>query len=1197
MVLVISLLCTAWAWRTSNGHLRHDALTHIENRMEQIRTSINERVDDYTEILRALQALFVTSHPILRKDWDDYVHALAIRQQLPSIIEAGFIACVPRNRLKSFHDAMAKDGAPGIEVKPETAGDAAYVVKFLDGNWFPLGFNMAGDPVLREALEHARDTGETIMSGRYVAAEKQDSPTVFFLFQPVYRSYFVPASAQERRETLQGWTFACFQVNTFLRRIVGEKSRMLDLEVFEGDRLEPSRLIHDHDDVLRSLQQKEPGVLSIQKRTQFYGKSWTLYFAYWPSRDASLNRNQSLYVLATGLIMSLLLFGITLSLATTWKRAIILAENMTGELRLKDRVIQSASNGILVTDPNRPDNPLVYANPAFERITGYTVQEALGQNCRFLQGKDTRQPGLDEVRSALREQRGCRVVLLNHRKDGAPLWIDLSLSPVHDHEGRLTYYVGVQTDITEQRTAEEHIKDSEARFRSVAESASEAIITADREGRIVYWNRGAEFMFGYTGKEALGQSLEILMSERYRPVHREALRGAVTSGEQRIMGKTLELHGRRKGGTEFPLELSVTTWETPEGRFFSGIIRDITARRQAEENLRKLSSVVAQTADRVVITNCDGIIEYVNPAVEQLTGYAPHEVIGKTPSIFKSGKHDNDFYRQLWRTIESGQVFHAEFVNRKKDGTFWNDDAIITPIRDNEGRISHYVLTGRDITERKRVENELKAAKTAAEEASRTKSEFLANMSHEIRTPMNAIIGMTDLLLDTKLSAKQRDFAGTIHDSGESLLTIINEILDFSKVEAGMLKLEIADFDLCSPVESAIDLQAEQACARGLELALLIHENVPSRLRGDPGRLWQILTNLLGNALKFTERGEVAVRVTTLHESPADAVLRFAVTDTGFGIAPEDQRRLFQAFSQVDNSITRKYGGTGLGLAICKQLAEIMGGEIGVDSQPGKGSTFWFTARFAKQTVAETAGPVASPAALRGKKVLIVDDNATSREVLCYYLKSFGMTTATASGPDEAIEMLRRTPADAPFQLLLVDLQMPGMDGLKLIRAIHQDRGEAMPGAILMTPVSYRQDAGESHRELIAAQLTKPIKRSQLLECLTEVVAGHAPAAAGAQQELPLAQAAEGEAAEPASEAVPCDVRVLLVEDNLVNQKVALNQLQKLGCQVDTAANGTEALETLSRASYDVVLMDCQMPVMDGYAAARPARGTLRSSP
>ncbi|TMI06916.1 MAG: response regulator [Betaproteobacteria bacterium] len=601
---------------------------------------------------------------------------------------------------------------------------------------------------------------------------------------------------------------------------------------------------------------------------------------------------------------------------------------------------------------------------------------------------------------------------------------------------------------------------------------------------------------------------------------------------------------------------------------------------KSESKNKLLATIVEQSSEAIWTKDLTGIITSWNSGAAAMFGYPPADAVGRALNVGESTAQEEEARMQR---LMAGEKFSYDARAMTRSGTAIDIQVAVAPLLDQANQWIGSISVARDVTQHKRSEEALRLAREAAESASHAKSSFLARMSHEIRTPMNGVLGMTELLLETGLTSAQRKYAETVQRSGKNLLGIINDLLDFSKIEAGKLELESVDMDLRRSLEDVVDLLAERAHVKGLELACSIPANLATHVKGDPLRLGQVLTNLVGNAIKFTEQGSVVIRVAGLEETAQSVTLRFEVSDTGAGISAAAQSHIFEEFAQADGSTTRKHGGSGLGLAISRQLVEMMGGNIYVESVLGAGSTFWFTSRFEKQ---ETQDSRAAPMGmLTGVRALIVESSAINGGILHSQMSNWGMTNRVAATPAQAIDLLSQAAArNAPFDIAIIDLGLPGMDALELARAI---RARADIATLRLVMLTHRQADMQNAREAgIDACLAKPVRQTVLYECLVNVMACQPQEAVAAR-----------EVSEPVN-AAPAGSRgnILLVEDNLINQQVALGILQIQGYSVTVVNNGREALDAYAQGAFDLILMDCHMPEMDGFEATREIRGRERSS-
>ena len=781
--------------------------------------------------------------------------------------------------------------------------------------------------------------------------------------------------------------------------------------------------------------------------------------------------------------------------------------------------------------------------------------------------------------------------------NGTRQWIETYKSPILLGE-QVLGTVGFARDVTQRQEIESRLRDSEQALREAQAIALVGSWTLDLRRSEMRWSDETYRIL------EVPHGTELRQDSFLSRIHPDDLSSVRNAWDKVLSGCPFDIEHRivvRDGIRWVRERAEVRLDERGEAFFAVGTVQDVTERRTAEEQLRKLWLAVEQSPNSIVITDTEARIEYVNQAFVDSTGYSREDALGQNPRLLDSGQTPKNTHRELWAALARGETWEGEFINRRRDGSLYTESARISPVRQPSGQITHYLAVKEDITERKQATAELEryrhhleelvaertaelaASRDAAEAASRAKSAFLANMSHEIRTPLNAIVGLTYLLRRRIVAPEAQRQLGKVTEAANHLLTLINDILDISKIEAGKLTLNQAEFDLTSLLERVTALFWDKAAERRLEVVYDIDPELTGIFVGDPVRLGQVLLNLVGNAVKFTESGYVLVRMQRQAEGGDTLWLRCEVRDTGIGIHPDDQNRLFAAFEQADSSTTRRYGGTGLGLAISRRLVHLMGGDIGVTSALGRGSTFWFTTRLIKIGKHPGNAREALRKRLSGQRALVVDDLPAVRAVLAGLLRDLGLTVDTTASTAQALASLATAHrSKMPYDLMIVDRQLSEPISSNDASSVVDELGKAVPRMISLG----RGDLPERPTLAVAADqpwvsLAKPVTPGALYEALDRALDPADDRATGSGDTRP------GTAA-PAPNYT--SMALLVVEDNAINREVVMALLDELGIRPDIAHHGAEAVEMASGRAYDLILMDVQMPMMDGLAATRAIR-------
>ena len=1120
-VLAAGLALTAAATGFAYRQFQDAAADDLRNRAAPLDAVLRERLGQYEALLRAGQGFFRShesgSHPIDPADWRQFVESLGVGRSYPGMHRLTHVSFVPGDRLDAFVAEQSRDSGAPLTVDPPGRRDIHCVVTHLAPlmpNLQTYGIDLCTRPHLRELLLSAADSGAMTASGR-VAIETLGIESGLLLFYPVYQGAALPAEAAERRGRLSGWIASAVDLRELLSvRDPGLSVRLLR----ERDGAEPEQLHAYGAPPADALEFVDPIPVGVGR--------WQLVAAVprpvpWPAIGAG----------GAGAALSLMLAALVYTLGRTQARARLLATEMTAALRVRERALAASANGVVISDAVRPDQPIVYANPAFERMTGYGLAEIMGRNCRFLQGPDRDQPAVAVLRAAIAAGGDAVVELRNYRKDGTVFWNELHLAPVRDDEGALTHFIGVQTDVTERKAQEAELRRVKERLEHLL-GVSPAVIYACRAEGIrpcTFMSANVESIFGHTAEDFVRDAghWEANIHPDDRAQLRAAWDGLLRHGEQ-----TMEYRFRAGDGSWRWTRDTVRVIRDAGGRPVEivGAWSDVTDERFVAEAVRQQNRLWTATSEAQALYLSGGagaqafeaLLGHLMDLTDSRCGFIAEldrDPGGRTvlrglaarcdgarcfPLALGAGQTMADLDHPLVSpaldgavaTFAGGMVAGLDTylgvplhlggdrlglfgVANRPDGY---DDALVARLQPLIGAAARILADRRERRWRDEAAAALRAAKEEAEVASRAKSEFLATMSHEIRTPMNGLIGFADLLLSAGLEGRTLRYAQTIHKSAHALLSIINDVLDFSKMEAGKVVLQAEEFDLRDVVADVRALAAPTAAQKGLALAVTLDHALPRALVGDAGRLRQVLLNLAGNAVKFTEVGSVTLEAQVAGFAEGRVAVDFAVRDTGIGIPADRQALLFEMFSQVDTSMTRRHGGTGLGLAICKKLVELMGGRIAVQSEPGRGSAFSFRIVLPIANAVPAAGAAGDlPAAARPSRILLAEDNPVNQMLVAEVLRRAGHAVEVVEDGAAAVALA----AEGRFDIVLMDVQMPGMDGLAAARRIR-----ALPGAagalpiVALTAHVQQQDAERCLAAGMNDHLTKPLDLPTLLACV-----------------------------------------------------------------------------------------------------------------
>jgi PAS domain S-box-containing protein len=1175
-ILLACLAGTVLAWHFVAVDTERRAANRFSDIANDIQDRIMDRMRTYEQVLFGARGLFDAAGSVDRVQWHRYVESLAIGETYPGIQGIGFAERIPAADKSRHVERVRADGLADYDIRPPGERSEYTGIVYLEPldqrNRRAIGYDMFSEPVRRAAMMQARDSGETSISGKVTLVQEMETNVQagFLMYVPVYRQGMPVLTPQERQAALTGYVYSAFRMDDLMQGVLdGVDLSSASLTVFDGTQPSSAGLLYRN----RAIGYGSyPDQSSLSLPLRIGAHDWTAKVTSTPDFEASVDTQKAQITLVSGTIISLLIFAMVRGLAVRREDALALAEQMSAaRVEAENRfqsLAESASEGIVVLDEranvefcNRAGG-LLFGNAPGD-LTGIDLQALLEAPPAFATWQECFAAGLPLE----------PIETIARGKDGARVPVQVSFGTWSAKAGR--YFSAIVHDISERKAADAQLRQAKANLRSIVDNMPAMVGSWDARLHNRFCNSAYKDWFGVDPETVTGKHIrEVLGEKLYQmnlPRINSVLRGKKQSFEQ--------LNTSPDGRTRHSQAFYIPDFQDGAIQGFFVMEFDITKQKEIElalEHGLRLHDVIFTHAGVGIACVHDGRFERVSRRCTELLGFEENELDDLPASVVFPDEDSFERVGEMARELlPTGRTFDHELFLRRKDGSsVWCRlmERAVEPADPSQGTI--WIVD--DFSDRKQRETLLEAARTAAESAAGLKSEFLANMSHEIRTPMNAIIGMTHLTLDTELDDAQRENLLMVQDSAAALLRLLDDILDFSKMEAGKMHLAAEEFDLRDHLATTFQRFISQASSKGLELVLDVAPEVPERLWGDPGRLMQVVTNLCGNAVKFTAKGQIVCRVDVSAASEEEVTLAFSVIDTGIGIPASARERIFESFVQADSSVTRQYGGTGLGLAICSQIVDLMHGHIKVESEPGAGSMFCFTVTLG----CRSAPPALSPGEMDlfgGRSVPVAIANEAARLATVRLLRSWQLQPiefASANGAVAAAALAAKHGAGYP--VFVVDAALwdaAGPDQRALLKELPQ-----APSLILLGT-----ERGKAVEQ--GAFVRKPLRYTDLRATLG--------AALGASPATPVQRPSARNGVAPEAKR---GLRVLVAEDHPLNQKLAQRILERGGHVVTVVADGAKAVAATREACFDVILMDVQMPEMDGVAATRAIRLAERAS-